>query len=344
MTVYIFIFRGITCGPFFVWCEKVHFFYLVGSQLPIMASFDKIGRMTWLKWNAFNEKIKKACEIVKKADKDGYVSRTPEQEAELLSCREIVDDLPSLAVRMAFIRDTLEHEDKGLEHETIVKACLTELDDGTLEFDPFQAMKMVEEKEKKEEEESLKTGHVLCPRCIEEHDDEEGNRVSGAEVPSKCFDCGVCRDCDHFDDCEGQKGYFASDSDGEIVEGVKMIDHNNKKEQEDENKVTFEKVKDYTRIKLGGCIGHWAEYTELHDVLGDPQYGPDVNLDGQNNTCEWVLKFSDGYVVRIYDYGVDRGTVHGKTDRSGMHWHLLSVPDMPQGYQNFWDLFKDENV
>ena len=70
----------------------------------------------------------------------------------------------------------------------------------------------------------------------------------------------------------------------------------------------------------------------------------DVNLDGQNNTCEWVLKFSDGYVVRIYDYGVDRGTVHGKTDRSGMHWHLLSVPDIPQGYQNFWDLFKDENV
>ena len=230
---------------------------MVGSQLLTMASLDNIGKMTWSKWNAFNEKIKKACEIVKKADKDGYVSRTPEQEAELLSCREIVDDLPSLAVRMAFIRDTLEHEDKdkGLEHETIVKACLTELDDGTLEFDPFQAMKMVDEKEKK---------------------------------------------------------------------------------------VTFEKVKDYTRIKLGGNIGHWAEYTELHDVLGDPQYGPDVNLDGQNNTCEWVLKFSDGYVVRIYDYGVvDCGTVDGKTDRSHMHWHLLSVPDMSQGYQNFWGLFSN---
>ena len=294
MTVYIFIFRG--CGPFFL-RGKVHFFYLVGSQLPIMASFDKIGRMTWLKWNAFNEKIKKACEIVKKADKDGYVSRTPEQEAELLSCREIVDDLPSLAVRMAFIRDTLEHEDKdkGLEHETIVKACLTELDDGTLEFDPFQAMKMVEEKEKKEdivmkiieinaklkdkrftvsylndlmnkmteviaEMDAFNDGNVKhCPRCIEEYDGEDGERVSGSKVVSACEECGVCEDCDHMIEC----------SNGEVV---KMNDHNNKKEQEDENKVTFEKVKDYTRIKLGGCIGHWAEYTELHDVLGDPQY------------------------------------------------------------------------
>ena len=41
-----------------------------------------------------------------------------------------------------------------------------------------------------------------CPRCIEDHDDEDGKRVSGSKVVSSCEDCGVCEDCEHMIDCE----------------------------------------------------------------------------------------------------------------------------------------------
>ena len=62
-----------------------------------------------------------------------------------------------------------------------------------------------------------------CPRCIEEYDGKDGERVSGSKVISACEECGVCEDCDHLMECS-------------------------RCWKKDENKVTFEKVKDYTRI------------------------------------------------------------------------------------------------
>ena len=54
--------------------------------------------------------------------------------------------------------------------------------------------------EKKDEEN-------LCPRCIEDHDDEHGERVSGSKVVSSCDDCGVCENCEHLMECKGLKEY-----------------------------------------------------------------------------------------------------------------------------------------
>ena len=41
-----------------------------------------------------------------------------------------------------------------------------------------------------------------CPRCIEDHDGEDGKRVSGSKVVSSCEDCGVCASCEHMIGCE----------------------------------------------------------------------------------------------------------------------------------------------
>ena len=49
--------------------------------------------------------------------------------------------------------------------------------------------------EKKDEEN-------LCPRCIEDHDDEHGERVSGSKVVSSCEGCGVCENCEHLMECK----------------------------------------------------------------------------------------------------------------------------------------------
>ena len=48
---------------------------------------------------------------------------------------------------------------------------------------------------------------AFCPRCIEDHDDEHGERVSGSKVVSSCDDCGVCENCEHLMECKGLKEY-----------------------------------------------------------------------------------------------------------------------------------------
>ena len=49
--------------------------------------------------------------------------------------------------------------------------------------------------------EAKKEEEKLCPRCIEEYDGEDGERVSGSKVVSSCEDCGVCEDCEHYLEC-----------------------------------------------------------------------------------------------------------------------------------------------
>jgi len=43
--------------------------------------------------------------------------------------------------------------------------------------------------------------HTFCPRCIEDYDGENGERIAGEEVPSCCKECGVCTECEHMCDC-----------------------------------------------------------------------------------------------------------------------------------------------
>lgn len=42
---------------------------------------------------------------------------------------------------------------------------------------------------------------ISCPRCIEEHEDEEGNVKEGTRELSECKECGVCKDCEHLAEC-----------------------------------------------------------------------------------------------------------------------------------------------
>ena len=42
-------------------------------------------------------------------------------------------------------------------------------------------------------------------------------------------------------------------------------------------------------------------FAEIQAVLGEPQFGPDADLDGKV-TCEWAIKFPDGTVATIYDW------------------------------------------
>ena len=40
-----------------------------------------------------------------------------------------------------------------------------------------------------------------CPRCIEDHTDDEGVERKGTLEKSDCEDCGVCKECEHLNDC-----------------------------------------------------------------------------------------------------------------------------------------------
>jgi len=44
----------------------------------------------------------------------------------------------------------------------------------------------------------------ICPRCIEDYCDVEGNQIEGARVPSKCKSCLVCKDCEHRMECKSK--------------------------------------------------------------------------------------------------------------------------------------------
>jgi hypothetical protein len=55
-------------------------------------------------------------------------------------------------------------------------------------------------------------------------------------------------------------------------------------------------------------------YAELVQVFGQPDYGPDADMD--KTTCEWALQFEDGTIATIYDWKT-RGTPYGQYD-----WHI----------------------
>ena len=63
----------------------------------------------------------------------------------------------------------------------------------------------------------------LCPRCIEDHDDEHGERVSGSKVVSSCDDCGVCENCEHLMECKGVK-MEESDDDSDVPRTMIMTE------------------------------------------------------------------------------------------------------------------------
>jgi len=55
-------------------------------------------------------------------------------------------------------------------------------------------------------------------------------------------------------------------------------------------------------------------YTELVEIFGQPNDGPNADLD--KTTCEWRLQFEDGTVATIYDYKV------GYTPMNEYEWHI----------------------
>ena len=55
-------------------------------------------------------------------------------------------------------------------------------------------------------------------------------------------------------------------------------------------------------------------YTELVEIFGQPDDGPNADLD--KTTCEWRLQFEDGTVATIYDYKV------GYTPMNEYEWHI----------------------
>ena len=60
----------------------------------------------------------------------------------------------------------------------------------------------------------------------------------------------------------------------------------------------------------------FATYDEIKAILGEPNDGPDADIDGKV-TCEWIIEFEDGTVATIYDWKTYSGT-----PRAGYEWHV----------------------
>jgi hypothetical protein len=57
-----------------------------------------------------------------------------------------------------------------------------------------------------------------------------------------------------------------------------------------------------------------ATYAELCQIFGQPDYGPDADMD--KTTCEWTLKFEDGTIATLYDWKTRY------TPRGDYSWHI----------------------
>ena len=140
-----------------------------------------------------------------------------------------------------------------------------------------------------------KVDSAFCPRCIEDHDGEDGQRVSGSKVASACEDCGVCENCDHLKGCE--KADDSDDSDDEKLDDLDW---------------------EWTHDFIGGSLqgGIEATFDQLVEVFGRPYNGPDDH-EGDKVSCEWNLLFNNGTYATIYDY-----KENGKTPRGMYDWHI----------------------
>ena len=66
-------------------------------------------------------------------------------------------------------------------------------------------------------------------------------------------------------------------------------------------------------------------YKKLVQTFGPPEYGPNLkysmsNLKDGDESCQWVIKFSDGTLACIYDK-----STRGKTVRRSYEWRVGGI-------------------
>jgi len=93
--------------------------------------------------------------------------------------------------------------------------------------------------------------------------------------------------------------------------------------------MNFTKTADTNRTSLKGEFR--ATYAQLVEVFGQPEIGPNADIDGKV-TCEWTFKFEDDSVASIYDWK------EGETPMGEYSWHVGGHSF--NAYMNVTDVFE----